>query len=199
MYLSLTYVCWVSHTAWKGLLRGHFSIAISPDGVSIGKAPTQRDSKITIQTSNPSHFICSRNPVCLGHFRKYLVSGGIYTECEFGYQALVANSYFHSVVPKKVQPSNSLKLHPIAAFLLLTTRALFHPLGFLKQAGDSQRPSPGSIPVECNLFCVTTVRQSALSDTLPQPVSTRAFPARHRNVFSNHRKCRETHCPHSRC
>ena len=39
--------------------------------------------------------------------------------------------------PKKVPPSDSLKIYPIAAFLLLKVLALDFPLGFLKQDGDS--------------------------------------------------------------
>ena len=35
-------VCWESHTAWKHLRAGHFSLAISPDAVTVEKAPTRK-------------------------------------------------------------------------------------------------------------------------------------------------------------
>lgn len=136
--------------------------------------------------------------MCLGLFSKFLVSVGTYTECEFGYRTLVANSDFHSVGPKMVQHSNCLKLHSTAAFLQMTARALLHPLGLLEHADDSQWLAASSFLVECHLFWVTTGWQSALSDTLPQPVSSWALTVRHRNVFSSPRKCGETHCPYSR-
>ena len=72
-----------------------------------------------------------------------------------------------------VWPSNCLKIHSIAVFLLLPELALLHPLGFLKQAGGSQLLAVGSFAVECHLDEVTTVLQPALSDTLPQPASSR--------------------------
>ena len=43
---------------------------------------THRESKTTIQTSDPSCFLCSRDPGCLGLFTKFLVSVGTYTESE---------------------------------------------------------------------------------------------------------------------
>ena len=127
-------------------------------------------------------------------FLQILASVEIYTECEFGYQTLVANLRFHSVGPKMVWHINCLKLHPIAVFLLLTVRALFHPWEFLKQAGSLQWLAAGSFPVECHLFWVTTVWQSELPDTLLQPVSPWVFLVQCGNVFPSHRKCRETQC-----
>lgn len=148
--------------------------------------------------SDPPHFLCSRVPVCLDVFGKFLVSEGTYTECERGYQTLVANSDFHSVGPKMVRHSNCLKLHPLAAFFTYVSKSFVHPLGLLEHADGSQRLAAGSFLIECHLFWVTTGWQSALLDILPQPVSSWACLVRHRKVFSSLRKCGETHCPCSR-
>ena len=58
----------------------------------------------------------------------------------------------------------------------MSARALFHPLGLLEHADGSQWLAAGSFLVECHLFWVTTGWQSALSDTLPQSVSSWSFP-----------------------
>ena len=76
-----------------------------------------------------------------------------------------------------VQPSNCLKIHPIAVFFILTELALLLPLGFQKQAGGSQLLALGSFAVECHLNEVTTVWHPALSDTLPQPALSWLVPA----------------------
>ena len=104
------------------------------------------------------------------------------------------NSHFHLVGPKKMWPRNRLKLHPRAVFLLLTERALFHPLLLLRQAGGSRWLAAGPFPVECHLFWVSTAWQLTLSYTPPQPVSSWSVLACHRNVLTRLRKSRETHC-----
>ena len=67
----------------------------------------------------------------------FLETAGTHHECHHGHWTLVLKFLFFSVGPKVVQPSNCLKINPIAIFLLLTALALLHPLGFLK-------PSVGS-------------------------------------------------------
>ena len=54
---------------------------------------------------------------------------------------------FFSGAPNAVQPSNCLKIHPIAVFFLVTELALVHPLGFLKQVGGSQLLALGPFAV----------------------------------------------------
>ena len=81
------------------------------------------------------------------------------------------NSHF-SLGALTVWPSNCLKIHPLAVFLLLNMLDLLHSLGFLKQAGSSQLLALGSFAVECHLDEVTTVLHPALSDTLLQPSSS---------------------------
>ena len=66
-----------------------------------------------------------------------------------------------------MQPSNCLKIHPVAVFFLLMELDLTHSLGFLKQAGGSQLLTSGPFAMECYLDKVTTVWHPALSDTLP--------------------------------
>ena len=105
---------------------------------------------------------------------------------------------FLSVGHSRLGLSSCLKISPTAVFPLMTAISLVKTLGFLKQAGGLQQLAAASFPDECHLFWVTTVWQSALLDTLPQPVSSWAFQVRHRNVFSSLRKCGETHCPYSR-
>ena len=63
---------------------------------------------------------------------------------------------FKSPIPLLVGPkggrlSNCLKIHPIAVFSLLTTLALVHPLGFLKEASILQLLTTGPFAVECSL------------------------------------------------
>ena len=48
------------------------------------------------------------------------------------------NLHFCLSGPSSWWPSNCMKIHPIAVFLLLTALALVHPLGFLKEACDTQ-------------------------------------------------------------
>ena len=62
----------------------------------------------------------------------FLETAGTHHECHHGHWTLVLKFLFFSVGPKAVQPSNCLKINPIAIFLLLTALALLHPLGFLK-------------------------------------------------------------------
>ena len=81
-----------------------------------------------------------------------------------------------SVGPKAVRPSNYLKIYPADVFLLLTVIALFHPLGFLKQARSSQLLAMGPFEVESHLVKVTTIWHPALSDTLLQPASSWEVP-----------------------
>ena len=58
-----------------------------------------------------------------------------------------------------------------------------HPLGFLKHVDCLQLLAVGPFTVECHLFWVTTVWQAALSDSLPESVSSWAVQARHKNVL----------------
>ena len=148
--------------------------------------------------SDPSCFLFRRDPVCLVPIGTFLVGAEtlsklVSVKLDTGLWG--QNSRFYSVGPKKMWPRNCLKLHQIAVFLLLTERALFHPLVLLRQAGGSQWLAAGPFPVECHLFWVTAVWQSALWDTLQQPVSPWACSVQHRRVFSSHRKFRETHYP----
>lgn len=55
---------------------------------------------------------------------------------------------FLSVGLKVVQPSNCLKVHPVAVFSLLIALTLLQPLRFLKQAGGSQLLAAGPFAVE---------------------------------------------------
>lgn len=55
------------------------------------------------------------------------------------------------------------------------------PLEFLKHV-DCQLLAIGPFTVECHLFWVTTVWQAALSDSLPETVSSWAVQV-HRNVL----------------
>ena len=55
---------------------------------------------------------------------------------------------FLSVGLKVVQPSNCLKVHPVAVFSLLITLTLLQPLRFLKQEGGSQLLAAGPFAVE---------------------------------------------------
>ena len=92
--------------------------------------------------------------------------------CEPGYWTYGAKFTFFSLGALTVWPSNCLKIHLIAVFLLLNMLDLLHPLGFLKQVGSSQLLALGSFAVECHLDEVTTVLHPALSDTLLQPSSS---------------------------
>ena len=53
--------------------------------------------------------------------------------------------------PKVVGPSNWLKIHPNAVFLLWTALALLHPLRFQRQADGLQLLDMGPFAVECHL------------------------------------------------
>ena len=190
---------WESHTAWKGLLGGHFPLSFYPDSVSMGKVLTLT-GKARRTFKRVIHLVFSVGEIqCAWLFWKN------FPYCRYTYWVWIWITdigdkirIFLSISPKTMWPSNCFKLHQIPVFLLLTPSISVHPLGFLKQAGSSQQLAAASFPVECHLFWVTTVRQSALLDTLPQPVSSWAFQVQHRNVFSSLRKCGETHCPCSR-
>ena len=79
---------------------------------------------------------------------------------------------FLSVGLKAVQPSNSLKVHPIAVFSLLTALTLLQPLRFLKQAGGSQVLAAGPFAVEYHFDYVMILRHRVLSYTFPWPASS---------------------------
>ena len=96
---------------------------------------------------------------------------------------------FLLVGPKAVWPSNCLKNHPIAVFLLLTGLDLVYPSEFLKDVGRSQPLDMGPFAVESHFDLVTTVWHPALSETLPQPASSWAVMVWPRNVFTRLRKC----------
>ena len=104
---------------------------------------------------------------------------------------------FLSMGLKVVGPSNCLKIHPIAVFLLMTVPALVYPLGFLKDVGRSQALALGPFAVERHLDLVTTEWHPALSDTLPQPASSWAVTEWPRNGVTRLGKCRQTVCPDS--
>ena len=82
---------------------------------------------------------------------KFLDTAGTHTECEPGYQTLLAKSAF-SLGPKTVQLRSCLKIHPITVFLLMIAIALVKPLGFLKLAGGLQVLVTRSFPLECQLI-----------------------------------------------
>ena len=63
----------------------------------------------------------------LGLSGKFVDMAGTHPECEPGSRTSVAKFSFLSVGPKTVQPSNCLKIQPIAIFLLLTVIVLVHP------------------------------------------------------------------------
>ena len=94
---------------------------------------THRERQTNIQASIPSCFLCSemqRTKVCLTH--SWIL---------WGHRILGLGGkirIFLSRGPNAVQPSNCLKIHPVAVFFLLTELALLHPLGFLKQVGSSK-------------------------------------------------------------
>ena len=96
---------------------------------------------------------------------------------------------FLLVGPKAVWPSNCLKNHPIAVFLLLTGLDLVYPSEFLKDVGRSQPLDMGPFAVESHFDLVTTVWHPALSEPLPQPASSWAVMVWPRNVFTRLRKC----------
>ena len=83
----------------------------------------------------------------------FLETAGTHHECHYGYWTLVLKFSFFSVGPKPVQPSNCLKINPIAIFLLLTALALLHPLGFLKPSVGSH-----SLPRAQLQWTVTSTR-----------------------------------------
>ena len=70
----------------------------------------------------------------LGPSGKFLDPAGTHPECELGYWTLVAKFAFFSRQALKwcMQPSNCLKIYPIASYPVL---ALLHHFGFLKQGG----------------------------------------------------------------
>ena len=90
--------------------------------------------------------------MCLVPIGTFLDSAGHIVSVKLDTGQWAQNSHFNLVGPKKMWPRNCLKLHPIAVFLLLTERALFHTLVLLRQAGGSQWLAAGPFPVECHLF-----------------------------------------------
>ena len=96
---------------------------------------------------------------------------------------------FLLVGPKAVWPSNCLKNHSIAVFLLLTGLYLVYPSEFLKDVGRSQPLDMGPFAVESHFDLVMTVWLPALSEPLPQPASSWAVMVWPRNVFTRLRKC----------
>ena len=99
--------------------------------------------------------------------------------------------------PNAVQPSNCLKIHPVAVFFPLTERALLPILGFQKQGGGLQLLAWGPLEVQGALDQVTPAWHLAPSDTLPQPASPWAGLLSPRNVFARPGNCRETQDPDS--
>ena len=88
-----------------------------------GEGPdTHRESKTNIQTCDPPHFLCRRDPVCLAMFGKFFHTADTHTECEFGHQTLVTKFTFFSLLALKqlglATASNSIK-YPFSYFWLL--------------------------------------------------------------------------------
>ena len=150
-----------------------------------------------MQTFILSSFLYRRDPVCLSIFAKLLdnMRNTLNVKLDTWPSCKLCN--FVSVCPKMVRPLDCMKIHPIAIILLLTLRALVHPLGFLKQGSRSQLLSTDPFIIECLLIWVTTVWQPALSEILPSTVSSLTVPVCHKNVFTRPRKYKETHSPDS--
>ena len=149
-------MCWESYTAQKCFLGGHFLVSTDPDSVAIGKAstlpwkckPTLKGCLIRFSLYERSWELRSVWNM-LGHYGD---TTWVWTWIpDFGGKICI----FLSVDPEKVHPSNCLKIHPIAAFLLLTVIALVHPLWFLEQAGSLQCLAAGAFQVQCLLLWST--------------------------------------------
>ena len=79
---------------------------------------------------------------------------------------------FVSGGPKTVWPSNCLKIHPVADFLLLTELSFLHPLVNSEASRQITTPRLGHICRKCHIDAVTTQWHPTLSDTLLQPASS---------------------------
>ena len=106
----------------------NFSVALSPDAETVGMpAPTHRERKLTYKPSVLSCFLSRSDPLRLVLSGKFIDTAGRHPESEHGYQNFGAKIVFFSWLIKMLRPSNCLKIHPIAVFLLLTMIALVHP------------------------------------------------------------------------
>ena len=144
-----------------------------------------------------SHFLCRRDSVNIGLSGNFLETVGTHHQCQHGYWIWVLKFAFFLVGPKVVWPSNCLKIHPVAIFLLLTALASLHPLGFLKPSVSSHS-SPRAQLQWMHFNKVTTKWHPELLATLLQPPSSWAVMVWLRNVFARLQTCRGTHCPDSR-
>ena len=178
---------------WRSFFK-----ASSPEAVTVGRSYTLT-GKVKASSKGLFHHVFSIGEISEPRsIWSYLASYG-YTPCVWTWLLDLWGKIciFLSGGPNTVWPSNCLKIHPIAVFLLLNMLDLLHSLGFLKQAGSSQLLALGSFAVECHLDEVTTVLHPALSDTLLQPSSSWAVVVWPRNVLARLRNCRETHGPDS--
>ena len=145
-------LCAERNTLLEGLAWSSFFSPNFPWGWDCREGPhTHRERQTNIQTSVPSHFFCRRDLASLGQPGNSWILRGHTLSVTWIPDLGGKTCNFISVSPQTVRPSNCLKMHSIAVFLLLTALALLHTLGFLKQAGGSQIPAVGPFAVKLHL------------------------------------------------
>ena len=106
---------------------------------------SHRERQTNIQTSLPSHFLCSGDPESLGLSGKFLDTAGTHPECEPGHQTLVAKFALYSQLAlQRCGPTTAWKFSQLL-FSYCDNNSFGPPIGISEPSGRLTTPSQWNV------------------------------------------------------